>query len=59
MTIVHIEKISTGLWTTFANFKTELKQVTIVLHCLEQLIEDFQSYFIYNSSIPKNSTHVY
>lgn len=38
MTIVHIEKISTGLWTIFANFKTELKQVTIVLHGLEQLI---------------------
>lgn len=32
MTIVHIEKISTGLWTIFANFKTELKQVTIFLH---------------------------
>lgn len=26
MTVVHIEKISTGLWTISANFKTELKQ---------------------------------
>lgn len=25
MTVVHIEKISTGLWTISANFKTELK----------------------------------